>query len=130
MTPLLPRRGVRVWYARHVSYANLDPVAAALTLLAEARIEARLPHEPAEIEGTDLVLVATPFLDSGPAMLNEVRAIQKGAGYRGQQFLMLLGIVAVAPKVTYMQVAALPVPIRGLAEAIEAASQVAAVAGT
>jgi CheY-like chemotaxis protein/HD-like signal output (HDOD) protein len=129
LKPLQTRRQTRVWYARHASYANLDPVSVALGLLAETRGEGRLPHEPAEIEGTDLILVASPFLESGPAMLNEIRAIQKIAGYRGQPFLILLENAAGAPIVANTQMATLPVPIKVLSNAIEAASQVMAATG-
>lgn len=56
--PLIAPLGARVWYARHESMSEVDPLGAALQCLASAQVEARLPGSAAELDGRGLVIAA------------------------------------------------------------------------
>lgn len=62
--PLFPRRGVRIWYARHESLAEFDPLATALQLLADAEVQPALPVDAAALSGFSGMVIAAPREDT------------------------------------------------------------------
>jgi CheY-like chemotaxis protein/HD-like signal output (HDOD) protein len=58
--PLLERHNARIWYARHDSLSDFDPVETALARLAQVQTFDQLPEALAELSGFDGVVIAVP----------------------------------------------------------------------
>jgi hypothetical protein len=58
--PLVDSAGLRIWYARHRSFAGFDPLAAALSLMGETEIHESLPERADEVVGFQLLVAAAP----------------------------------------------------------------------
>jgi hypothetical protein len=90
MTPLLPRRELRLWVARDPSLCPLDPVTAALASIAEVDVQPRLPvgrEERAE-HAMLVVLTRTESSECFPAI-----EVEKAGQLFGVPILWLTGRV-------------------------------------
>ncbi|MEP0846505.1 MAG: HDOD domain-containing protein [Phycisphaerae bacterium] len=89
--PLIARLPVRVWYARHESMSEIDPLGAALQSLSDVQLEARLPESAAELDGRGLV-IAVPAesdaafqVESAQALAPPDRLLHLADGGQGQR---------------------------------------------
>jgi hypothetical protein len=79
--PVLPRRSVQIWYARHRSICNWDPLHVALASLADVEAHERLPASLDELGDCRAIVVAAPRPNMPPfsfAELDHWRACGRG----------------------------------------------------
>jgi len=72
--PIVDSTGLRIWYARHRSFAGFDPLAAALSLMGETEIHENLPERSDEIAGFQVLVAAAPRPGVAPFGVAELEA--------------------------------------------------------
>lgn len=120
LRPLRPRQEVRIWYARHQSYAEADPFAAAFDLLGSVHADISMPRVASEIEEYDAFVLASPVPESGPLTSSEINALVQSPSYHGQPIFAFCGMPGVGP-VGNIHCAPLPTTIERLADYIDRA---------
>jgi HD-like signal output (HDOD) protein/DNA-binding NarL/FixJ family response regulator len=72
--PLVNSTGLRIWYARHRSFAGFDPLAAALSQMGETEIHESLPERADEVAGFQVLIAAAPRPGVTPFGVAELEA--------------------------------------------------------
>jgi HD-like signal output (HDOD) protein/DNA-binding NarL/FixJ family response regulator len=95
--PLVGSAGLRIWYARHRSFAGFDPLAAALSLMGETEIHESLPERADEVAGFQVLVAAMPRPGVTPFGVAELEATTRLGSL---QVLCLSSAAAGKPAVT------------------------------
>lgn len=109
--PLLPKREVKVWYARQADFAALDPIEAALTNLCKVETQNRLPvgDEAADLRG--LVITSQALL---PAAAEAQRIVAKSGRTLPVLNLTRNDPANIGPAVNGIEECSYPIPLSKL----------------
>lgn len=76
--PLFPKRDVKVWYGKHKAFSTLDPLGAALEMLACPEVHKQVPNHPNELNGYGGMVIAVPTLKGDAFSIQQIERVTAG----------------------------------------------------
>ena len=89
--PLIPPSGAKIWYSRHASYCDFDPLAAALHFGGDVELHDGLPKSPDELDGFDILVTAASRQENPLPAQQDIGTILKVTAARPLPVLYLSG---------------------------------------
>lgn len=128
--PLITAQCGRIWYCRHASYSDFDPVAALLGFAGEVEISDGLP-DPLALATYDALVIAAARQDNPQVGQQEVGQIARLTAGRPLPVLYLSGVAAEAlPASDQIMCRKLPISLSDAVDFLNAAAQFKSAAQT
>jgi HD-like signal output (HDOD) protein/DNA-binding response OmpR family regulator len=89
--PPLDRTDMRIWYARHASYSDFDPLAAWLKMAGTVEVHSKPPSIAPELDACDMVVVAAARQSNPLTLQQQISDLLKATSIRPTPVLYLSG---------------------------------------